>query len=61
MLIFHIHVLLKKLTRYAYLIPNAADNLSFMTNALLYARDSIETLKFVKFSYMFSFDQRSGF
>ena len=33
MLIFYIYVLLKELTRYAYLIPNVADDLS----ALLYA------------------------
>ena len=60
--VFYIQVLLKNLSiNYAYFIPNAADDLGLMTNALLSARDSIKTLKFVKFSYKFSFEQRSDF
>ena len=60
MLVFYVHVLLKKNLRvnYAYFIPNAVDDLGLMTDALLSARDGIETPKFVKFSYMFSFEQR---
>ena len=47
MLVSYIHVLLKEVARYAYPIPNAADDTGLMFNALLPARDSIETLKFV--------------
>ena len=47
MLVFYIHMLLKELARYAYLIPDAADDLGVMFNALLPARDSIETPEFV--------------
>ena len=42
----YIHVLLKELTRNAF-IPNAADDLGLMNTIILSARDCIETLKFV--------------
>ena len=48
MLVFYMHVLLKELARYAYLIPNAADDLSLMFNALLPARNSVEKPKIVQ-------------
>ena len=47
MLVFYIHVLLKELARYAYLLPNAAADLGLMFNALLPTRNNIETHKFV--------------
>ena len=34
MLIFYIHVLLEELTRYAYLIPNATDDLNALLSAI---------------------------
>ena len=45
--LLYIHVLLKEITRYAYFILNAADDLGLMTISYPNVRDSIETLRFV--------------